>query len=421
MAAEFDAMEIHPKFHKAILDWTEKNFKDLPLLEKNWSTYFGKQQPFRLVAKVGRLDSPQVQLGRFQGRVKFDKAGEMTGNMFYSARDIIKAQCSTELGSIQQHRETLDKATSPQTQFNILRIMAEELRHAYQMFWVLDNDPTWKQLGMGDVGEETMEQLLAMETGSHVLDAFNIDFNDFLDNLTYATIIDLVGKYQLTMQRVFSYAPMAKSMLPMLSEEGFHMASGRNGVSEVAVMAAKGQGNYSVADIQKALNQWFPRGVEMFGSEGGGKTAVEFGFKDKANAQAIGEYHEEVKSIYRIINLALMSVYAPSLSRDEAVAAIEKIEKTREKTQGVSYEMLIHVPSPKFFRRRGIEEYAWQPYDVDGNLLTKDGKPYTPEQYLQYLSKMLPEKYLKGRDFAGYREGLIAAHQPKAADPWAMN
>lgn len=421
MAAGYDVAEIRPKYHKEILDWTEKNFKDLPLLMKHWEKYFGKQTPFQLVSKIGKLDAPEIQLGRYKGKVKFDHAGDMTGNMFYSARDIIKAQCSTELGSIQQHRETLDQAISPQSQFNILRIMAEELRHAYQMFWVLDQDPTWQKLGMGDVAEETIEELLRMETGSHVLDAFNIEFNDFLDNTTYATVIDLVGKYQLQMQRVFSYAPMAKSMLPMLSEEGFHMASGRNAVSEIATAAAQGKGNYSVADIQRALNQWFPRGVEMFGSEAGGNTNIELGFKDKINATAMQEYTEEVKSIYLIINLALMSVYAPSLSRDEAIATIGQIQKTRDKVKGISYEQLVHVPHSGFFRRRGSDKYAFQPYDVDGNLLTKDGKPYSPEQYLQYLGTVLPPKYVKGRDFKNYSNDLIAAHQPKPVDPWAMN
>ena len=72
-----------------------------------------------------------------------------------------------------------------------------------------------------------------MELGGHVLDAFNIDFCDFLDNITYATVIDLVGKYQLEMQQAFSYAPMARSMGPMLQEEAFHLGSGRKLLKEI--------------------------------------------------------------------------------------------------------------------------------------------------------------------------------------------
>src|SRR5438046_8835070 len=98
----------------------------------------------------------------------------MVGNMFYSARDIVRAQASTELGSIQQHRLTLEEAPTDQMKMATLRIMAEELRHAYQMFWVLSHDHSWKKPGHPDIAEETMDELLSMELGNHVLDAFKI-------------------------------------------------------------------------------------------------------------------------------------------------------------------------------------------------------------------------------------------------------
>ncbi len=214
MAASYVTTTITKKYHDAIVDWQEKNFPELAILEKHWDDYFKGQPPFQLVSKIGTVDSDVIQLGQYAGRKRFERAKEMVGNTFFSARDIIRAQASTELGSIQQHRLTLDRAISDKGKFAVLRIMAEELRHAYQMFWVLDQDPTWKKPGLGDVAKMTIEELLSMELGSHVLDAFNIDFNDFLDNVTYATVIDLVGKYQLEMQQVFSYAPMARSMGP---------------------------------------------------------------------------------------------------------------------------------------------------------------------------------------------------------------
>ena len=144
-----------------------------------------------------------IQYGRMAGKPRFEKAGEMVGNMFYSARDIIRAQASTELGSIQQHRLTLEQAPTDAMKVSVLSIMAEELRHGYQMFWVLDHDPSWKKPGHPDVARETIDELLAMELGNHVLDAFNIPFHNFLDNVVFATVVDLVGKYQLEMQRVF--------------------------------------------------------------------------------------------------------------------------------------------------------------------------------------------------------------------------
>lgn len=400
--ANYTTTTITKKYHDAIVDWQKKNFPELSLLERHWDDHFKGVTPFELVAKVGDLKSDVIEVGQYAGRARFERAKEMVGNAFFSARDIIKAQCSTELGSIQQHRLTLDNAVSDKGKFAVLRIMAEELRHAYQMFWVLDQDPTWKKPGLGDVAKQTIEELLSMELGGHVLDAFNIDFNDFLDNVTYATVIDLVGKYQLEMQQVFSYAAMARSMGPMLQEEAFHLGSGRSLLKDIGQMAARGEGDYSVEDIQKALNLWYPRGLEMFGNEKGGETALTFGFKDKTNGTAQGEYIEEVLGVVRNINVAMLQERIAGISRQDAHALIDEIEKSGDPKRGIKPEEIISLPDTKFFRKRGFEDFLFMPYDVKGELLTENGKPLSPDGYLGYLSTTLPARFIGSREYNKY-------------------
>lgn len=399
------------RYHRALVDWQEKNFPEIRLLQDHWSEYFPRVTPFALLAKVGPLRAERIEIGEFAGQPRLERAGEMRGNMFYQARDIIKAQASTEFGSIQQHRMTLEGGISKQAQFAVLRIMAEELRHAYQMFWVLDQDPTWKKLGHGDVAKETMEELLAMETGDHVLDAFNIEFVHFLDSLVFAALIDLVGKYQLEMQRVFSYAPVARSMAPMLVEEAFHLGSGKTLLKEVAVKAALGQGDYTPAEIQGSLNEWFPRGLEMFGNELGGNTAMAFGFKDKTNAQAQDEYIREVEQLMDWINLAIIEAREPALNAEQRRELLAGA-KAGATWHGIGPEDLLVVPDRKFFRRRGLTDYVYQPYDVHGRLLQDEsGRPYPPERYAAYLETVLPSKYFRTRDWQRYRARL-QSHQP---------
>ena len=400
--ANYTTTTITKRYHDAIVDWQKSNFPELSILEKYWDDYFKGVAPFELVAKVGDLKSDVIEVGQYAGRARFERAKEMVGNAFFSARDIIKAQCSTELGSIQQHRLTLDNAVSDKGKFAVLRIMAEELRHAYQMFWVLDQDPTWKKPGLGDVAQQTIEELLSMELGGHVLDAFNIDFNDFLDNVTYATVIDLVGKYQLEMQQVFSYAAMARSMGPMLQEEAFHLGSGRSLLKDIGQMAARGEGDYSVEDVQKAMNLWFPRGLEMFGNEKGGETAVTFGFKDKTNGTAQGEYIEEVRGVIRNINVAMIQERISGISRQDAHALIDEIEKSGDPKRGIKPEEIIYLPDIKFFRKRGVEDFVFMPYDVKGELLTEDGKPLSPDGYLRYLGSVLPARFIGSREYNKY-------------------
>jgi benzoyl-CoA 2,3-dioxygenase component B len=401
---------ITPRYHDAIVEWQRRNFPELDILMTHWEDYFKGVPAFQLVAKIGDLKSDIVEVGQYSGKRRFECAKEMVGNAFFSARDIVRAQCSTELGSIQQHRLTLDRAVSDKGKFAVLRIMAEELRHAYQMFWVLDQDPTWKKPGLGDVAKQTIEELLSMELGGHVLDAFNIDFNDFLDNVTYATVIDLVGKYQLEMQQVFSYAPMARSMGPMLQEEAFHLGSGRKLLKEIGQMAARGEGDYSVGDVQRALNLWYPRGLEMFGNEHGGETAVTFGFKDKTNGAAQSEYIEEVRGVVRNVNVAMVQELLPGRSREEAHSLIDEIEQSGDVKQGIKPEDLLSLPDTKFFRKRGPEEIIFLPFDVRGQLLTEDGTTLSPDGYLDYLSTTLPSRFIGSREYNKYVDQLREFH-----------
>ena len=410
--AAYTTETIEPRYHEALVAWQKKNFPELQFLQDNWTKYYASQTPFQLFAKIGKLPSDQINHGRMAGQPRIEHAGEMVGNMFYSARDIIRAQASTELGSIQQHRLTLEEAPTDQMKMAVLRIMAEELRHGYQMFWVLDHDSSWKKPGHPDIARETMDELLSMELGNHVLDAFNIPFVNFLDNVVFATAIDLVGKYQLEMQRVFSYAPMARSMGPMLSEEGFHIGSGRGFLKELAIAATNGSGRYSIDEMQRTINAWVPRGVEMFGNERGGQTAVAFGFKDRNNGTAQAEYHGEVREVVELVNVAVVQTKVRDISAPDARSIVREVQDTGERVNGVAPADLLYVPDMKFFRSRGMEEIVYMPYDVHGNLITADGKPVNGEKYLAYLETVLPAYYVKGSEFAKYREALLGRERP---------
>lgn len=382
--------QLPERYHSALMQWQKRNFPDLEILLKHWDKYFPGEPPFYLAAKIAPLKDEAIEVGAFRGRPKITRAAEMRGNMLYTAVRIVKAQCSTELGSIQQHLETLDSNVSDPAKFSILRICAEELRHAYQMFWVLSQDTSWSEAGVVDIADQTMDELLAMSTGTHVLDAFNIPFHDPLDNMMFSFLIDRVGKYQLSMQKVFSYAPMAQSMAPMLHEESFHLRTGYDLVREVAVMTATGKGRWGLEEIQKRLNAWFPRGAEMFGNPDGGQANVTFGFKDRLNGESFQAYVVEVARLLRRINMAIIQASDPSLSR-------EVIERRADEEPG-----LLKLPHMSFFRMRGSEDIALQPVDTEGRRLPSD-------VYWEHLQQALPDSLLGTEFFQKYRAAFAPA------------
>lgn len=389
MSVESDILP--KKYHDAVLKWQKSNLPDLPLLEQHWEKYFPKDRPYKLCAFRDDCLCTKIEHGDHAGKEKYQKACEMSPDQATHLLKAVKAQASTEFGSIQQHRVTLARAQEEQDQFWILRMMAEELRHGYQMLYLLLNDD-WKSV-VGQTGEEMVEEILSMKPGTHVLGAFNIDFDSFVDNICFCNLIDRVGKYQLTMQKVSAYRPMAESMGPMLREEAFHLAAGVVPMRRWMQQAARGEVYITVDAMQRSINKWLPRGLEMFGDERGGASNVRMGFKDRTNHEAAKQYHEEVVKMIADLNVRYLRERFPNDDVDSIDAKLAQLLDGKT-VDGLTREDMLHAPDEKFFRRRGI--FAFQMFDTLGRPVADF------DTYQRHLVATLPQAYLASSDFSNY-------------------
>jgi len=165
--------------------------------------------------------------------------------------------------------------------------------------------------------------------------------------------------------------------------------------------------------MQRAVNLWYPRGLEMFGNEHGGETAVTFGFKDKTNGVAQSEYIEEVRGVLRNVNVAVVQELRPGCSREDAHSIIDEVERSGDPKSGIKPEDLLSLPDLKFFRKRGPEEYIFGSYDVRGQLLTESGKPLSPDGYLRYLTTELPSRFIGSREYDKYVDQMREFYSQK--------
>src|SRR5438093_6530220 len=305
-------------YHDAIQHWQRHNFPDYPRLGEKWDQYFPKDEPFCLCAKLERDTSDRIEVGDRKGAPKAVEPKDLPPEAAHHLLQQIRAQASTEFGSIQQHQGTLARAHDPRDQAWALRVMAEELRHGYQMVHLLTS-ADWSPV-TDQKPQDMVEEILSMRTGSHVLAAFNLEFDSFVDNVVFAAFIDRVGKYQLTMQKVNAYAPMAASMPPMLREEAFHLAAGVIPMRRWAEAAAQPEALITMEAMQRAVRKWYGRGLEMFGDERGGNTNEKLGLKDKTNRVAQDEYVAEVERMLDDINQRYVRARFPKPPRHEADA-----------------------------------------------------------------------------------------------------
>lgn len=376
-------------YHAAVERFRDLYLPDYGFLVDRWETHFPREPRFKLCAYRECGMCGVVECGDRQGEAKWSSATAIPEEQARHLFAMIRAQASTEFGSIQQHQLTLSRAADEEEQVWILRMMAEELRHGYQMLHLLVDDDWSAATGAGS--RELVEEILDMRTGSHVLGAFNIDFDSFVDNVVFCALIDRVGKYQLAMQKVSSYSPMAESMPQMLREEAFHLAAGVVPLRRWVERAAQGGIAISMEMIQKVLNKWVPRGLEMFGDERGGGTNVRWGFKPMKNDEAQSQYYEELRKLVRDLNLRFLRARLPELTPGEAESTLARLEAGRGSERGVAFEELLQLPHIAFFRRRGVP--AFQMVGVDGQAFV------SRDEFVAHLRRVLPESYLAGRDF----------------------
>ncbi len=392
---------IPKKYHDAVLKWRDVFLPDYPFLLENWEKHFPKEPLFEVCAYREAGICNEIECGDLKGQPKFTRAADLAPEQAAHLLGAITAQASTEFGSIQQHRLTLARAQDEKDQVWVLRMMAEELRHGYQMLHLLLDDD-WSSVS-DTTGPDLVEEILSMTTGSHVLGAFNIEFDSFVDNAMFCTLIDRVGKYQLAMQKISAYKPFAESMPQMLREEAFHLAAGVVPLRRWAEDTARGGVYVTMEDIQRVLNKWLPRGLEMFGDERGGGTNVRYGLKPMKNAEAQEQYYAEVSKLVRDLNMRYVRARLPELKLKEAEAVLDRILDDGDTVHGIAWGDLVHVPPMAFFRRRGVPAFE---------MVGWDGATFDDvDSYLDHLTDQLPDAYRASSDFRDYAETLREVHE----------
>ena len=105
------------QFHEAVLKWQEVFLPDYGFLMENWDKHFPNDPEFQLCAFREMGMCTEIECGDMKGKPKARKASELLPEQAQHLFGAIRAQASTEFGSIQQHRLTLARAQEEEEQF----------------------------------------------------------------------------------------------------------------------------------------------------------------------------------------------------------------------------------------------------------------------------------------------------------------
>jgi benzoyl-CoA 2,3-dioxygenase component B len=366
-------------------------FDDWVDLFREWQRDIGVAYPevvnYKFEAKFGPMRSNEIEFGAYKGRPKWERVIDIPDQRVRDAlMNLIIFQGDTEFASVEQQRHLFQNSPSEHDRQSLCRVVTEEMRHGWQMCHLLIDC-----FGHGGrIEAQKMLERRAFEQ-KRLLGAFNQDVRDWLDFFTYTDFVDRDGKFQLTMLSYSGFAPLAKSMTPMLREESFHLGTGHDGIKRI-VRA----GVVPLDVVHKYINKWIPVSCDLFGVDHSSSAHwfYVWGLKGRydeprATSEAdLGHMNEHSRTLYHL----------------ECQQLIEQINKNVP-----AGKPKLYVPDLKF--NRHIGEFAGQPYDVHGNLLSE-------AQYREHLLEVLPQDSDLAliADIQANEKQWIEPKQPSAAD-----
>src|SRR5215469_2009017 len=285
----------------------------------DWIDYFREWQKdigydaallgnYNFETKLGELHSPEIEFGDYQGQQKWQRVTQIPNQSIRDAlMNLIVYQGDTEFASVEQQKNLIETAPTEYDRQALTRVNSEEMRHGWQMCYLLVNY-------FGDSGKLEARKLLERRAfrGDRLLGSFNAPVNNWLDFFTYTEFVDRDGKYQLTMLSHSSFAPLAESVTAMLKEEFFHMFTGHTGLTRI-LRARK----IPISIVQKYFNKWLSTAYDLFGTDHSSSAhwAYTWGLKGR---------YDELKN-QTSPDLDNLNDYNRHLYRDECVQLVKRI------------------------------------------------------------------------------------------------
>jgi len=328
--------------------------KDIDLRLPRFSDY-------QFEAKYGDLKTNEIEFGDFRGDRKWERVTQIPQQQIRDALlNLIVYQGDTEFASVEQQRNLLDTSPSDYDTDSVCRIMVEEMRHGWQMCHLLVNH-------FGETGKIEARKLLERRSwdNNRLLGSFNVDVDNWVDFFTYTEFVDRDGKFQLNMLSTSSFAPLARSMGPMLREEGFHLGTGHMGLQRIVKA-----GRLPAPVLQKYINKWLSTAYDLFGKDSSSSAEWFYVWGLKCRYDEARQGAE--------VDKAHLNELSREMYRQEAEKLLESISRLLP----AGSDPLV-APDMRF--HRSIGEFAGQTWSVRGERLT-------PEEYAKHAAAVLPNE-----------------------------
>jgi len=164
-------------------------------------------------------------------------------------RRVLAIQADCEIGGPHLYVEDmLPSAPTKIDQLIVARTAAEEIDHYRKVARVA-----------GDIGED-VSFVLSRPNEERYVESFRGRINTWEDYAVFGFLIDRIGRYQLEEFEGCSYLPLERILPEIMTEEAGHIEFGATKTAELVE-----KGDESKEKIQRAINYWYIKALDMFG------------------------------------------------------------------------------------------------------------------------------------------------------------
>jgi len=208
-------------------------------------------------------------------------------------RRVLAIQADCEIGGPNLYvKHILPNAPTKLDQLIVARTAAEEMDHYRKMARLA-----------GDIGVD-VSYVLSRSNQERYVEAFRGEIQAWEDYAVFGFLIDRVGRYQLEEFIGCTYLPLARVVEDpdVIREEEGHIDFGTNKTAEYAA-----KGDEWKARIQKAVDYWYVKGLDMFGNSKSYRSEryMHWGLKRRPNAVARQQFKDEVDALITKMDLKI--------------------------------------------------------------------------------------------------------------------
>lgn len=238
----------------------------------------------------------EAMMKKIESGQKLESLDEVTQEYKECLLNLMIQQADSELAGAYGYVPWIEGAPSVAEKLAMANIVKDEVRHARAMYDLLERL---------DVDTEKLINEDKMKNRMHV---FYEPINTWTDLVMFNFLMDRAAGHQLRDAAECSWGPWSRAMIQIEKEEWMHVAHGEHWVKKLSGDPEARK------EVQRALNDWFPKVNKVFGKPKTSTNQIfqQFKLKQRDNHTVRLAWYAEIKPLLESYGLTVPPVDAIS-------------------------------------------------------------------------------------------------------------